>query len=184
MSQRQFMDYKLNSSFLPHCYQKMTPVVCLLVYFLFSFNFLSFSLKAFAQSEKCVSVHSNGLIHDADCRLVCGANWYEWTCVVFSLSLSLTHSLSLSSPLFYWSPVLPLTQSLSQWIWWSVDSKYIIFILIHMEVTLLEVAHCHPTFMFNVNSSSTSFSLWKQKDVLNHTAIIPVCLSLPNLGFQ
>lgn len=50
----------------------MTPVVCLLVYFLFYFIifFLSVSLKTFAQNEKCVSVHSKGLIFDADCRVV------------------------------------------------------------------------------------------------------------------
>lgn len=191
MSQRQFMDYKLNSSFLPHCLLPENDTSRVFAWlFWFYLNFLSFSLKTFAQNEECVSVHSKGFIFDEGFWLkvgpVCGANWCEWTWVCICLGFFSSLSFSLSCPLFYWSPVLPPTLSLSLWIWWYVDSKYIIFILIHMEVTLLAVAHRHPTSLFDVNSSSssTSFSLWKQKAVLNHTAIIPVCLSLPNLGFQ
>lgn len=74
MSQSQFVDYKLNSSFLPHCLlpEDDTSRVFARLFFLFYFiiSFLSVSLKTFARNEKCVSVHSMGLIFDADCRVV------------------------------------------------------------------------------------------------------------------
>lgn len=138
----------------------MTPVVCLLVYFfvLFYYFFSLCLIENFCSEWKMCVCAFNGF--DFWCWLqggpVCEENWYEWTWSFFSF-------FSLSSPLFNWSPCPASRPELVPVDLVICGFKYIIFILIHMEVTLLEVAHLRPTFMFNVNSSSTGFSLWKKK---------------------
>lgn len=93
MSQSQFVDYKLNSSFLPHCLlpeNDTSRVFACLFFVLFYYYFSLCLIENFCSEWKMCVCAFKGF--DFWCWLqggpVCEENWYEWTWSFFSSFVS------------------------------------------------------------------------------------------------